>query len=161
MVERLSFRWSYVIAPLAVFLLSIILAAYFYHLLPPEVAVHFEVDGTPDRWLSREMAMVVMLLPQLFFVLMAGAITWGVTKLGTLFRQAESTRIKPEGIVSFMGNIFALPQLVLCFAMVDTFRYNSYQTHLVPMWAFLLAILGLVTIGLAIFCVSIFLKARD
>jgi len=161
MVERLSFRWSYVIAPLAVFLLSIILAAYFYHLLPTPVAVHFEVDGTPDRWLSREMAMVWVLLPQLFFVLMAGAIAWGATKLGTLFRQAESTRIKPEGIVSFMGNILALPQLILCFAMVDIFSYNSYQTHLVPMWIFWLAILGLVTIGLGIFCVSIFLKARD
>ena len=161
MAERLSFRWSYIIAPLVVFLLSIILSAYFYHLLPAEAAVHFEVDGTPDRWLSREMTMVVVFMPQLFFVLLAGATSWGITKLDTLFRQTESARIRPERIVLFMGNLFALPQLILCFAMVDIFSYNSYQTHLVPMWIFLLAILGLVTIGLGIFLVSILSKARS
>jgi len=146
--------------PLAVFLLAIVLSAYFYHLLPTRVAVHFEVDGAPDRWLSREMTMVLVLMPQLFFVLLAWATSWGVTKLGTLFRQKESTRIRPEKVVLFMGNLFALPQLILCFAMVDIFSYNSYQTHLMPMWVFLLVILGLVTIGLGIFFVSILLKAK-
>ncbi|GAI09313.1 unnamed protein product, partial [marine sediment metagenome] len=83
----MSFRWSYIIAPLAILLLSIILSAYFYHLLPTEVAVHFELDGTPDGWLSREMTMVWVLLPQLLLVLLAGAITWGITKLGILSGQ--------------------------------------------------------------------------
>ena len=147
-------------APLAVLLLSIILSAYFYHLLPTEVACHFELDGTPDRWLSREMTMVLVLMPQLFLIFLAGAIAWGVTKLGTLFGQTGSTKIKPERLISFMGNLVALPQLILCFAMVDIFSYNSYQTHILPMWIFLLAILGLVTIGLGIFWVFIFLKAR-
>jgi uncharacterized membrane protein len=160
MAERLSFRWSYIMAPLAVSLLSVILSAYFYHLLPTEVAAHFELDGTPDRWLSREMTMVLVLMPQLFFVLLAGAIAWGVTKLGTLFGQTGSTKIKLESLVSFMGNLVALPQLIVCFAMVDIFSYNSYQTHIMPMWIFLLAIVGLVTIVLGIFLVSILARAR-
>ena len=160
MVERLSFRWSYIIAPLVVFLLSIILSAYFYHLLPTEVATHFQLDGTPDRWLSREMTMVLVLLPQLLLVLLAGAIAWGITKLGILSGQTGSTWVKPETIVSFMGNLVALPQLVVCFAMLDIFSYNSYQTHIMPMWIFLLAILGLVTIALGMFVVFIFCKAR-
>jgi uncharacterized membrane protein len=153
-------RLSYIIVPLAVLLLAIGLSAYFFHLLPAEIAVHFEVDGTPDRWLSREMTMVLMLLPQLLLVLAAGAISWGATRLGTLFRQAESARIKPERVVSFMGNLVALPQLILCFAMVDILSYNSYQTHILPMWIFLLVILGLVTVGLGILSVFIFLKAK-
>jgi len=158
--EGLSFRWSYIIAPLAIFLLSIILSAYFYHLLPTEVAVHFELDGTPDRWLSREMTMVLVLMPQLLLVLLAGAITWGITKLGILSGQTGSTWVKPETIVLFMGNLVALPQLVVCFAMLDIFSYNSYQTHIMPMWIFLLAILGLVTIAVGMFVVFIFSKAR-
>ncbi len=158
--EGLPFRWSYIVAPLAIFLLSIILSAYFYHLLPTEVAVHFELDGTPDGWLSREMTMVWVLLPQLLLVLLAGAITWGITKLGILSGQTGNTWVKPETIVSFMGNLVALPQLVVCFAMLDIFSYNSYQTHIMPMWIFLLAILGLVTIALGMFVVFIFSKAR-
>ena len=158
--EGLPFRWSYIVAPLAIFLLSIILSAYFYHLLPTEVAVHFELDGTPDRWLSREMTMVLVLMPQLLLVLLAGAIAWGITKLGILSGQTGSTWVEPETIVSFMGNLVALPQLVVCFAMLDIFSYNSYQTHIMPMWIFLLAILGLVTIAVGMFVVFIFSKAR-
>ena len=158
--EGLPFRWSYIVAPLAILLLSIILSAYFYHLLPTEVAVHFELDGTPDRWLSREMTMVLVLMPQLLLVLLAGAIAWGITKLGILSGQTGSTWVEPETIVSFMGNLVALPQLVVCFAMLDIFSYNSYQTHIMPMWIFLLAILGLVTIAVGMFVVFIFSKAR-
>ena len=153
MVERLSFRWSYIIAPLAVFLLSIILAAYFYHLLPAEVAVRFELDGTPNMWLGRGMTMVWMLLPQLLLVLLAGGVAWGITKLGILPEQGGR-------IVSFMGNFVALPQLIVIFAMLDILSYNSYQTHILPMWIFLLAILGLATVALGVFGVFVLFRAR-
>ena len=160
MVERLPFRWSYIIAPLVVFLLSIILSAYFYHLLPAEVAVHFELDGTPDRWLSRGMTMVLVLLPQLLLVLLAWGVAWGITKLDILLGQTGGSGVKGERIVSFMGNLVALPQLIVFFAMLDILSYNSYQTHILPMWIFLLAILGLVTVALGVFVVFILLGAR-
>ena len=160
-VEALTFRWSYIILPVAIFLLSILLAAYFYHLLPAEAAYHFKLDGTPDKWLSREIIMVLGLTPQLLLTLMAGAITWGITKLGIPFRQTESTLIKPERILSLMGNMMALPQIVLCFVMLDIFSYNSYQTHIMPMWLFLLIILGLTTTGLGLFLAVIISKARQ
>jgi uncharacterized membrane protein len=159
MAERLSFRWSYIIAPLAIFLLSLILAAYFYHLLPAELASHFELDGTPDGWLSREMTMVWLLLPQLVFVLLAGGIAWGVSRLSTRFGQGGNG-IGGGKVVLFMGNLIALPQLLVCFAMVDIFRYNLSQRHIMPMWVFPLIILGLVTIALVIFLVHVFSKLR-
>jgi len=154
MVDRLSFRWSYIIAPVVVFLLSVILAAYFYHLLPAEVAVRFELDGTPNSWLGRPMTMVWMLLPQLLLVLLAGGVAWGITKLDILLGA------KAERIVLFMGNVVALPQLIVFFAMLDILSYNSYQTHILPMWIFLLAILGLATVALGVFGVFILLRAR-
>ena len=159
--EGLSFRWSHIAAPLAILFLSIILSAYFYRLLPTEVAVHFQLDGTPDRWLSREMTMVLALLPQLLLVLLAGAIAWGITNLDIPSGQTGSTWVKPGRIVSFMSNLVALPQLMVCFAMLDIFSYNSYQTHIMPMWIFLLAIFGLAITALGLFLAFIFLKVRQ
>ncbi len=148
---RPLFHWRHIIFPSAIFLLSILLAAYFYRQLPTEVAVHFQFDGAPDKWLNREITMVCFLVPQFFLALLAGATTWGITKLNFLFNQTEGTRIKPERIISFMGNIFALPQLIICFAMIDIFSYNLYQIHIMPMWILLLITLGLATIMLGLF----------
>ncbi len=152
-------RLSYIIGPLAVLLLSLIIAAYFYHLLPAELASHFELDGTADGWLSRETTMVWLLLPQLVFVLLAGGIAWGVSRLSTRFGQGGNG-IRGGKVVLFMGNLIALPQLLVCFAMVDVFGYNLSQRHIMPMWVFPLIILGLVTIALVIFLVYVFSKLR-
>ena len=159
--QTLPFRWNYIILPLVFLSLSIILSAYFYHLLPTEVAYHFKLDGTPDKWLSREMTIIWVLIPQLLLTLLAGGITWGVTKLGNLFRQTEGVWIKPERVISLMGNMVALPQLIVSFAMLHIFSYNSYQIHLMPMWLFLLIILGLATIALVVFLALIVSKARQ
>ena len=158
--EKLPFRWRYIILPISILLLSIFLSAYFYRLLPADVAYHFRFDGTPDRWLSREMAMVWVLMPQFFLALLAGATSWGITKLGIFHKRTGSTWIEPERILPLMGNIIALPQLVIFFAMLDIFSYNSYQTHIMPMWIFLLIILGLATIGLVLLLALIFLRAK-
>ncbi|MFC2014307.1 DUF1648 domain-containing protein [Chloroflexota bacterium] len=145
--------------PIAMLLLSIFLSAYFYHLLPAEAAYHFELDGTPDRWLSRGLTMVWALIPQLFFTLLAGAIVWGITKVGILHRQTENAWIKPEIILLLMGNMITLPQLIICFVMLDIFSYNSYQIHIMPMWIFLLIILVLATIALGLVLALILRKA--
>jgi len=155
----LPFRWRYISVPIAIFLLSIILSALFYNQLPAEVGYHFKPDGTPDRWFSRETAMVWMLAPQFLFTLLAGVLTWGITKLNILSGQIESLWMKPQTILFLMGNIVALPQIVLGFTMLDIFSYNSYQIHIMPTWAFLL-ILGLVTVALGLLLIFIVLRAR-
>ncbi len=150
----LAFHWSYIILPVVILFLSIILTACFYHRLPVEIAYHFKSDGSPDRWLSRSAIILWMLLPQLFLTLLAGVITWGITKLGALFRQPERTWIKPERILSLMGNMMALPQIILCFAMLDIFSYNSYQIHIMPLWVSALIVMGLGGIILGIFFIQ-------
>ncbi|MFC2034577.1 DUF1648 domain-containing protein [Chloroflexota bacterium] len=146
----LAFHWGYIIAPMVIFLLSIILFAYFYRLLPSEVAYHFR-DGLPDKWMNRGIILLWLLLPQLFLTLLAGAMAWGITRLGSIFRQPANTQIKPERILSLMGNMVALPQAILCFAMLDIFSYNSYQVHIMPLWVFALIVMGLGGIILGIF----------
>jgi len=159
--EGLSFRWRYIVLPLALLLLSVILAAYFYHQLPAEVATHFQLDGTPDRWLSPGITMVWALVPQLLLTLLALATTGVVSKMGFLFQQVKDTWLKPERILLFMGNAIALPQLILCFAMLDIFSYNSYQQHIMPMWLFLLIILGLATVALGVLLTLAISKAKN
>ena len=158
--ETLPFRWSYIILPVAILFLSIILTAYFYHQLTAEVAYHFRLDGSPDKWLSREMIIIWLIVPQLFLALLAGALTWGITKLGILSRQPENTWVKSERILSLMGNIIGLPQLVLCFAMLDIFSYNSYGMHIIPLWILALIIIGLGSIIPAIFFILAIRQVR-
>ena len=156
----MSFRWSYIIAPVIVFLLSLILFALFFHLLPAEVAVHFDLDGNPDNWLDQPITGVMMLAPQLLFVLLAIGIVWGITRLDRRYGWAKSGGVRAKRMVFFMGNIMALPQLIALFAMLDIFVYNAYQTHILPMWVFLLVVLGLATIALLVFAIVILLRAR-
>ena len=138
--RSIPFRWRYIALPAAILLLSIILAGYFYHLLPNEVAYHFK-DGSPDKWMNRGAIIAWMLTPQFLLALLAGVIAWGITELSSRFQPTASHRV--ENILSIMGNMIALPQIVLGFAMLDIFSYNSYQIHLMPLWIFALIVMGL------------------
>jgi magnesium-transporting ATPase (P-type) len=142
------------------FILSLAIFAYFFHLLPAQVAVRFESDGTPSAWLGREAAMLWVLLPQFLLVLLAAGIAWGATKLSNRFGWAEGGWVSAGRVASLMGNIIALPQLIILFAMLDILGYNAYQTHFLPMWIVWLVILGLATIALVLVAVFIYLRAR-
>ena len=50
-----------------------------------------------------------------------------------------------------MGNMIALPQLALGFAMLNTLNYNAYNEQLLPLWlvGIIIAVIG--AIGLGIF----------
>ncbi len=50
-----------------------------------------------------------------------------------------------------MGNMIALPQIILGFAMLRIFIYNSYQIQIMPLWTFALIIMVLGGIILGIF----------
>jgi uncharacterized membrane protein len=144
----LPFRWSYAAVPLVVLLLLVTLTAYFYHLLPAEVAVHFE-NSLPDGWLSRQSVLVLALLPQLLLALIGLALAWGLPKLVSRSWPTEGTKTNPKTIVAIMGNMVALPQIVFGFAMADIFVYNAYQIHLPALWilALVIMVVGGIVIG--------------
>jgi uncharacterized membrane protein len=158
--KGLAFRWTYILLPLAVLLLSVILALYFYPRLPAEVATHFRPDGTPTRLLSQGMSLVWLLAPQLFLTLIAAGTTWGITKIGLLSQPAADSGIRPQWILQFMGNAFALPQLILFLVMLDIFSYNSYQVHIMPLWASVFIVVGLATVVFAVLLVMLIAGAR-
>ena len=54
-----------------------------------------------------------------------------------------------------MGNMVALPQIILSFAMLDIFSYNAYQTRIMPLWIFALIVMVLGGIVLGVFFFSV------
>ncbi len=149
--KNITFRWIYILLPVVILLLSVILAAYFYRLLPPEVAYHFE-DGAPDRWMSRSAIIAWLVIPQFFLVVLGIAISGGTTILSARFQPAENSPVRKA--LSVMGNMVALPQIILTFAMLDIFLYNAYQIHLMPLWVFVIIVMVLGVIILGIFFIK-------
>jgi uncharacterized membrane protein len=136
----MSFRWRYITLPLVFLSLSIILTAYFYPRLPQDLAYHFK-DGLPDRWLSRGAVTAWLLVPQFLLTGLGAAVVLGIMKLGN--RSQPATNKRTETMLLLMGNMVALPQLVLAFAMLAIFSYNSYGIYLMPLWVFALIVMGL------------------
>jgi hypothetical protein len=146
-VKNLPFRGAYIALPAAIFLLSVVLAAYFYGMLPSEVAYHFAGD-IPDRWLGRGAIIAWLIIPQFAFALFAFVTILIATMMSRQMKLATDT---PVGeLLSIMGNMVVLPQLVLAFAMLDIFLYNSYQIRLMPVWVFALMVMavGGIVLGL-------------
>jgi hypothetical protein len=137
--ESVAFRWRFIALPMAILLLSIILTAYFYRLLPVEAAYHFE-SGLPDRWMSRIALVAWLVIPQFFFALLAWITTRGAAYISNRFQTTDSAWM--ERIILIMGNMIALPQIMLGFAMLDIFSYNAYQIHLIPLWVFAVIVMG-------------------
>ena len=90
-------------------------------------------------------------LPQFFLTMAAGAITWGVSKVGSAAIEGVSGMVRFDRLLLFMGNMVAMPQLFLFFAMLDAFSYNSYEIHILPLWVFALIVLVVGAVALAAF----------
>jgi uncharacterized membrane protein len=149
--KNITFRWTHIALPAAVLLISVILTACFYGLLPPEVAYHFE-DGSPDQWMSRGAIIAWLVIPQFVLVILGLAISGGSAILGTRFVQTEKDPLSK--VLLIMGNMVVLPQIILAFAMLDIFLYNAYRIHLMPLWIFALVVLVLGGIVLGIFFIQ-------
>jgi uncharacterized membrane protein YecN with MAPEG domain len=147
-----AFCWRNIAAPITILALTVILAGYFYRLLPDaEVAYRFQSDGSPDAWLSREAITLWMTLPQVFLTVVAAGIAFGVARLSVYFKIAESTGVRLDGVLRLVGNMMAIPQSLLFVAMLDIFSYNSYQVHILPLWILALIVLTVGSIILAVF----------
>jgi len=149
----LTFRWRYIALPLSILFIAVIITLFFYHILPADVAYHFE-KGIPDRWLSQTVIIGLMMVPQILLTMLAAAVVGITIRLSVRFPAVPAPLV--ERMLSIMGNMVALPQLVLAFAMLNIFSYNSYQIRLMSSWVFALIVmgLGLVVLGV-LFAVAI------
>ena len=104
------------------------------------MAYHFQ-GNTPDKTITSGALIAWMLIPQVFFVIISFALT-RVVMLGVRYAPPGETPF--ESLLPLMGNMIALPQVVLFFIMLQIFLYNAYQINLIPLWltALILIVLG-------------------
>ena len=155
--NKIPFRWTYIVLPVAFLLLSLVLTAIFYSRLSAEIAYHFQGD-TPDRWLGRSAVITWMIIPQALFTILAFIIA-RVIMLGARYWPPESTPLKK--LLPVMGNMLALPQIILFFAMLQFFLYNAYQIKMMPLWIIAVIVMVLGGIILVVFFIRIVREFRS
>ena len=144
--ETTPFRWAYIVLPAALLLVSLVLVAIFYARLPEQVAYHFS-GGAPDRWQGRTTFITWTLIVQA--VLALGAFVFiRLILMGARYWSVESAPLKK--LLPVMGNMVALPQVIILFTMLDVFLYNSYQIKLISVLAFALIALALGAVALGV-----------
>jgi uncharacterized membrane protein len=143
--NKINFKWTFVILPVALLFISLILTAIFYQQLPTQVAYHFQNDS-PDRWLSRGAFAAWLLIPQLLFTVLAFIVV-RIILSSARYWPAENKLMRR--LLPVMGNMLALPQIILTFAMLDIFLYNAYDIRLIPVWVFttIIMVLGVIILG--------------
>ncbi len=156
----LTFRWNYIALPLIVLAISVITAAIFYFQLPDEIAYRFDANGDPKSWMSRAGITLLMLGLQLFVVVMITVFIQMTINFGRSIGQTSS-QFNPRKLMLVMGNIAALPQLVLAIVMLDIFSYNILDRHVLSIWLFILIFAIIGGIILTVFFVNAFVRARN
>jgi uncharacterized membrane protein len=155
--NRLPFRWRYIISPVIVLAVYIVLAAVFYNRLPDQTAYTFTIDGAPNRFAVPSAVVIWGMIIQLVMALIGLGIVFGLSRSGMMTRSPEQV-MKPETLLTFMGNMPALPQLVFGFALYDIFTYNAFQKHTLPVWIFAIVVLAVATIAFFSFLVFVTMK---
>jgi uncharacterized membrane protein len=147
--KKIVFRWTFLVLPLALFFICVVLTGIFYPKLPTQVAYHFQ-DNSPDRWLGRGALVAWAIVPQFILTLLA-FITVRLAISTARYWPPENTLLRR--MVPVMGNMLALPQIILALAMLDIFLYNAYQIRLIPLWisAVIVMVLGLAILGVFFF----------
>jgi uncharacterized membrane protein len=148
--SSVGFRWKHIILPAVILVLSIILAAVFYGRLPESVGWTFQSDGSPDRWANKGALVFWIIGLQVFFLLAASGIIKGIAAIYNRYTDSDSGPMNPGIMIGIMGNMLVVPQVIIFFAMIDIFSYNSYQTHFLPLWlnALIVLLAGGIILGI-------------
>ena len=153
------FRWKLIAFPVVILVISVILVAVFYGRLPESVGWTFRSDGSPDRWADRGALVFWIIGLQVFFLLAASGIIKGITSIYNKYTDSDSGPMNPGIMIGIMGNMLIVPQVIIFFAMIDIFSYNSYQTHFLPLWLNALIVLLAGGVVLGIFFLRAILQA--
>jgi uncharacterized membrane protein len=146
------FRWRYVVPSLVVVLVAVVASIYFYHLLPDRLAYQVTNGNSADKSVGRDWFIVAMVLPQFLLTLAGASVAWAIARAGRRYKETGKAKAAGlSGMITVMSNMVVLPQLVLCFALIDVFSYNAYQVHLLPLWVFAMLVMLVGGFVLAIF----------
>ncbi len=150
----LTFEWKYISLPLIIFIISIVIAAMFFFQLPEQVAYRFKADGAVESWMGRTAITAVMLGLQLFIIATVILIIKTIVGFARAIEQT-SPGFNPDRFMLLIGNIAALPQLVLAVIMFDIFSFNVLEKHVLSIWLIII----ILAISGAVILTAFFIKA--
>jgi len=113
------------------------MAAAFFAKLPAEIAYHFQ-GADPDRFMSRGAFIGWIIVPQIFFTMIA----WSITRMVLFWAKYVPPGETPlMELLPVMGNIMAVPQIIFFTVLLQLIFYNAYNTGIIPLWIFATVIL--------------------
>ncbi|MFC2039650.1 hypothetical protein ACFLTW_00520 [Chloroflexota bacterium] len=114
-----------------------------FFLLPVEAAYRLE-NGVIVKFAGRGLVLAFLLVPQFIFTLLAAGIVWGMVWFSGRLEAAGNTAA--HGLLSIIGNMVVMPQVVLVFAMLYILGYNLPGIQLPPFWVVAVGVVGLGTV---------------
>jgi len=160
-VKPTPFRLKYVALPVAVLLLAAVMVAWLYGRLPDAPALNFDADAAGSDFTTRGGLLLWALLPQALLALLSFTVVWGVTRIGNLALMVSDAGMKMSMLLLLMGNMVAVPQLVLGLAMLNVFGYNVFETRLVPLLPVVLLIMAAGAVVLGVFFIRVISRALN
>jgi uncharacterized membrane protein len=155
--KSIGFRWSYIALPAAVLVIVIIITGIFYGKLPQEVAYRFSGSTAVSR-LARNALLAWALGAQLVFTLLSVALTISIT--GAMRRMQLPETGLNRTIFAAIGNIIGLPQIIIAYATLDIFLYNTYEKSLPSAWVFALLVMFIAGVVLVVFFISALIQSQ-
>jgi hypothetical protein len=154
---KIMFRWNYILLPLLALWVTIAMVGAFYVKLPPEIIYRFSGVAAANE-AGRGVFLAWILGFQVFFTLVALVIVLLATRVARRMQLAASRAL--DTLFGVMGNMVALPQVIILYAMADIFDYNINGKNLPAVWIFGLAALFAGGVIMAVFFGKAVMMAR-
>ncbi len=126
--------------PDAILVISIIMAVVLYPKLPPIIATHFDGQGTPNGWSTRQSFMVFSLLPCL--------ILFGIN---VLIFFAIRRRVPDPRVTYFITGLLSFMQLFFAYIMFDIYSFSVRQSHILPLSYMMYILFGAIAVGFILY----------
>jgi len=148
-VQLKPLRLKYVVLPVALMVLGLILTAIYVWQMPETIYIQFNTEGIGIREGSPWQATLIWIGSTVLIVALCVLFTRFLATRP--FLTNENVIMKPENLITLMGNIPAVASAVLIYAYWDICVYNLNGTHFIPLWVFALIVLGISALLLLFF----------
>jgi hypothetical protein len=131
----------------------------FFFQLPDQVAYRFTSGGAAESWMGKIPLTGILLGVQFVMIVMVTIIIKAIVSFGKAIEQT-SPNFHPDRFMLLIGNIAALPQLVLAVVMFDVFSFNIIDKHVLSIWAIILVLAISSAVVLTVFFIRAFIRTR-
>jgi hypothetical protein len=125
------------IIPVLILIITIAMVFTVYPQLPERIATHFNAEGMPDGWGTKDSFLIFGIIPQALLTIV-------VVLSFLILRNLASSSI----ILKFLIIIFSLVQIIIAYANLDIFWFNTQHRHLLPLGWLMIGFILIMVISL-------------